>query len=227
MTTDEFKGGIVDPFTGEDIETNTVLPYADITDPQTLNKYGYVRNNPLRYTDPDGHCTDGLTCALEGAVIGSEAGPIGTGIGAGVGLLVGIFGGAVVDTAVTNPGMFDHYATDGVIPNSYWNEDTNGSKPGTLGKPDHQQTVQEEAQKMGGTTEVKVETPGGEKGSRRIDAGKVENGKVTQATQVIRPNKNGTPPAREVRAARDIKKATGVEPKLVPVRPEKPKSKDD
>lgn len=52
---DEFKGGIVDAFTGLDIETNTALPYADITDPQTLNKYSYVRNNPLRYTDPDGH----------------------------------------------------------------------------------------------------------------------------------------------------------------------------
>jgi RHS repeat-associated protein len=52
---DEFKGGIVDAFTGQDIETNTALPYADITDPQTLNKYTYVRNSPLRYTDPDGH----------------------------------------------------------------------------------------------------------------------------------------------------------------------------
>jgi RHS repeat-associated protein len=52
---DEFKGGIVDPFTGQDVETNTALEYADITDPQTLNKYVYVRNNPLRYVDPDGH----------------------------------------------------------------------------------------------------------------------------------------------------------------------------
>ncbi len=26
----------------------------DITDPQSWNKYGYTRNNPLRYTDPDG-----------------------------------------------------------------------------------------------------------------------------------------------------------------------------
>jgi hypothetical protein len=52
-----------------------------------------------------------------------------------------------------------------------------------------------------------------------IDAAKVENGRVTEATQVVRPNKNGTPPAREVRAARDIENATGVKPKLVPVRP--------
>jgi len=65
---DEFKSGIVDPFTGQDIETNTALPYADITDPQTLNKYAYVRNNPLRYTDPNGHCIDDL-CIGEGALV--------------------------------------------------------------------------------------------------------------------------------------------------------------
>ncbi len=53
---DEFKGGgLDDPLTDKSEETIGPLPYADITDPQTLNKYGYVRNNPLRYVDPDGH----------------------------------------------------------------------------------------------------------------------------------------------------------------------------
>jgi RHS repeat-associated protein len=52
---DEFTGGIVDPFTGQQVGQPGPLPYADITDPQTLNKYVYVRNNPLRYIDPDGH----------------------------------------------------------------------------------------------------------------------------------------------------------------------------
>jgi RHS repeat-associated protein len=31
------------------------VPYADLGDPQTLNLYGYVRGNPLRFRDPDGH----------------------------------------------------------------------------------------------------------------------------------------------------------------------------
>jgi len=37
------------------------IPYADLTDPQTLNLYAYMRNNPLRGIDPDGHA--GSDCA--------------------------------------------------------------------------------------------------------------------------------------------------------------------
>ena len=32
------------------------VPYADLTNPQSLNLYSYVRNNPLSRVDPDGHC---------------------------------------------------------------------------------------------------------------------------------------------------------------------------
>ena len=34
--------------------TPQAVPYADFSDPQTLNLYGYVRNNPLTHADADG-----------------------------------------------------------------------------------------------------------------------------------------------------------------------------
>jgi hypothetical protein len=32
------------------------VPYSDLANPQSLNLYGYVNNNPLSKADPDGHC---------------------------------------------------------------------------------------------------------------------------------------------------------------------------
>jgi RHS repeat-associated protein len=40
------------------------VPYAKMDDPQSLNLYSYVRNNPLARTDPDGHCFWDV-CAVE------------------------------------------------------------------------------------------------------------------------------------------------------------------
>src|SRR5205807_5981395 len=36
--------------------TPVAVPYADLTDPQSLNQYSYVRNIPTSKVDPDGHC---------------------------------------------------------------------------------------------------------------------------------------------------------------------------
>jgi RHS repeat-associated protein len=67
----------------------TAVPYAEFNDPQTLNLYGYVRNNPLSRADADGHCFDPVSCGLEFAGGGSFFGPVGTGAGLVVGALVG------------------------------------------------------------------------------------------------------------------------------------------
>ena len=39
---------------GRFISADTIVPSAG--NPQSLNRYSYVYNNPLRYTDPSGHC---------------------------------------------------------------------------------------------------------------------------------------------------------------------------
>ena len=49
------------------------VPYAKLDDPQTLNLYGYVRNNPLTHADADGHCYPLCTMAI-GAAVGFVAG---------------------------------------------------------------------------------------------------------------------------------------------------------
>jgi RHS repeat-associated protein len=41
------------------------VPYAKLDDPQTLNLYSYVQNNPLIHVDADGHCGEDA-CVIEG-----------------------------------------------------------------------------------------------------------------------------------------------------------------
>lgn len=42
-----------DPEIGRFISADTIVP--DFTNPQSLNRYTYVLNNPLKYIDPSGH----------------------------------------------------------------------------------------------------------------------------------------------------------------------------
>jgi hypothetical protein len=46
-----------DPNLGRFISADTIIP--DRSNPQSRNRYSYVLNNPLKYTDPSGHCYEG------------------------------------------------------------------------------------------------------------------------------------------------------------------------
>lgn len=79
MQSDEFSGGPVDSFSGETTMPPGPLPYSNIANPQSLNKYSYVANMPVRFTDPTGHCFEpisALLCVGAGVAIAN----IGTGL---------------------------------------------------------------------------------------------------------------------------------------------------
>ena len=55
-----FNARYLDPVLGRFTQPDTIVP--EPGNPQALNRYSYVLNNPLRYTDPSGHaqvCADG------------------------------------------------------------------------------------------------------------------------------------------------------------------------
>jgi RHS repeat-associated protein len=96
---DDFTGGPEELYYFADDAAANPTFYADLTNPQSLNKYQYTYNNPLRYVDPDGHDPgdDRTSRALKGAVKGAGFGAV---VGAGVGAVIGGGGGAIGGGAI-------------------------------------------------------------------------------------------------------------------------------
>lgn len=55
---DEFTGGPDELYYFVDDAADNPTFYADLRNPQSLNKYQYTYNNPLNLTDNDGHCPE-------------------------------------------------------------------------------------------------------------------------------------------------------------------------
>jgi RHS repeat-associated protein len=64
---DEFKGGPDELFDFEEDASDNPTFYADLTNPQSLNKYQYTYNNPYKFNDPNGHCPP-IICIPAGVV---------------------------------------------------------------------------------------------------------------------------------------------------------------
>jgi hypothetical protein len=63
----DFKARMYDPYLNRWTQPDTIV--ADALNPQTLDRFAYVLNNPLRYSDPTGHrieegCRDNGRCDL-------------------------------------------------------------------------------------------------------------------------------------------------------------------
>jgi len=102
------------------------VPYATMDDPQSLNLYSYVRNNPLAKADPDGHCPE---CVWEEIADSPEGQAVGDLIGAGVAAgtsAVLAFGKDVFDANVNQGGP----ASTGMYPT------TMSYSPGARFSPD-------------------------------------------------------------------------------------------
>ena len=94
LSPDEFTGGPVDAYSSNDPLPPGPLPYALITNPQSLNKYSYAYNQPLKYIDPDGHdvtvavveasVAAGSTASSGASVVGAVAAAAKTGVAAGI-----------------------------------------------------------------------------------------------------------------------------------------------
>jgi RHS repeat-associated protein len=63
---DEFTGGPDELYYFAEDASNNPTFYADLTNPQSLNKYQYTYNNPLRYVDLDGHEVEDMPDQQEG-----------------------------------------------------------------------------------------------------------------------------------------------------------------
>jgi RHS repeat-associated protein len=67
-----------DPELGRFVQADTIVP--EPSNPQTLNRYSYVLNNPLAHTDPSGHGAIGKFLKFLGGVLGGILGAIPSGM---------------------------------------------------------------------------------------------------------------------------------------------------
>ena len=103
-----YDARLYDPGVGMFLTADTIVP--DWTDPQSLNRYAYCRNNPVMYVDPDGHVF-GIENVV-GAVIGAISAGIQSGwdfdsimVGASVGFVssgVASWAGGVTSASVAS-----------------------------------------------------------------------------------------------------------------------------
>ena len=65
----DYRARFYDPTLGRFLQPDPIVP--EPGNPQALNRYAYVYNNPLRYTDPTGHCPWCIALAIGVVFVGA------------------------------------------------------------------------------------------------------------------------------------------------------------
>ena len=100
------------------------LHWGGPTNPQSLNRYAYVNNNPMRWTDPTGHWTFSLGFTISGGgLLGGtySMGFIWDGYGVGmftsdsVGVTAGFSGGVGANITITNADKMEDTGGAGIF----------------------------------------------------------------------------------------------------------------
>jgi len=103
ISPDEFTGGPDELYYFANDAADNPTFYADLFEPQSLNKYQYCYNSPLRYVDPDGHQNPAGAATSAGLRQAAKAGAkvaLKRAIGAAAGGVVGVVVVEVVDRTV-------------------------------------------------------------------------------------------------------------------------------
>jgi len=93
-----YQARYYDPHVHRFTQPDTIIP--SVGNGQDFNRYTYVRNNPVNYSDPTGHCGWGLPCPIDeiGEALDTVTQPLKDAAG-GAGALVTDIGEFIVDTA--------------------------------------------------------------------------------------------------------------------------------
>ena len=205
-----------DPNMGRFLSVDPVT-FMDTGNPGYFNRYTYTMNDPVNRIDPDGQAC--VPCVVVAAVIIADK----------------VYG--AYDAVQTVKGVADGTIDPADAITSQATSQAAGLIAGPAGRfvakkapnpfgkkggPKHQQKTQDvvddiESRGLAAETELKINTPDGEKNHRFVDAvGRDPNtGEVVEMHQVGRTNPSrGDPVARERRAMDDIECATGCRPEF-------------